>query len=522
MPKPVSKKQYRMMMAVLHGGGKGGAPARGAPPKSVAGKYAGGDGKDLPEQSGRDEGGTWGDKHKSADKGRVDSKRADRKSDKKKKKSKGKARKAELKKSFEEFIKSHGYKGTGCLVVNKDGQLLLGRRTDNGLWSTPGGHVEEGEEFSEAALRELKEETGITGRRPKEIHSGFYRGYDSKTFLVDSYKGRLKDSGEMTDLKFMDVCDIPWDMMVDYARDCISAYVKTKLSKSKDLKEMIAFEELQKNIMRGGKEGVTYEVTHGDALKIVGNGTFRMLREGVEGMGDEDFRELKVDTHTIHIRKHYNDVYSGRIDDGHKMIHQFTNKSLPAVATELMSVFEWYMPEDEGELEAVDEGDLDNDVIHGGLQNLIDKYKQHNIVNIYSEMENIRQEIRQGNAVDLQQVEAKIMGLFDKLEDKLLDHADKHNSLTDEAGAEIDELEHKLMELQRKIEEMGNRPTTVEAVAMSPHNHAQVHSDGYPYLTKPSIEISPHGSIKITFGKDWAQMEQQDFLKDLRAKVVKR
>ena len=522
MPKPVSKKQYRMMMAVLHGKGKGGAPARGAPPKSVAGKYAGkGSDKDLPEQSGRNEGGTWGEGHKAKDKERVDSKREKRKEDKKAKKAKGKERKAKLKKSLEEFIKSHGYKGTGCLVVNGDGQILLGRRTDNGLWSTPGGHVEEGEEFSTAAIRELKEETGLTGRRPREIHSGFYRGYDSKTFLVDSWKGRLKETSEMVDLKFMDICDVPWDMMADYARDAVSEYLKEKLSKSKDLKSMIAFEDLQKNIMRGGKEGVTYELTHGDALKLVGNGTFRMLREAVEDMGEEDFREVKVDNYTLHIRKHHNDVYSGRIEDGHKVVHQFTNKSLPSIAAELMSVFEWYLPEDEGELEIVDDGELDSDVIEGGLQNLIDKYKQHNIVNIYSEMENIREEIRHGNAVDLQQVESKIMTLFDKLEERLLDHADKHNSLAEDASKEIDVLEAKLLELQRKIEDMGDRPTTVRAVAVSPHDHSQVHSSGYPYLTKPTVEISPNGSIKITFGKDWAPMEQQDFLKDLKAKVIK-
>lgn len=498
------------MLAILHG--KSGTSSRGdRVPKSVAGKYAGSSkpSEDTPESKGKSlEGGKWTGEHHAKDKKKVDEKRAERKKKKK-----------ELKKAVEEFVKSRGYKGAGCIVVNKDGQILLGRRSDNGLWCTPGGHVDEGESFEQAALRELKEETGISAKSATKLHDGFYRGYTTQSFLVKSFRGKLKSNGEMLDLKFMNVQDIPWDTVVDYAKDCLSAYISEQLVKSSSLKFMIAQEELTKNMIRGGKEGVTYEITHGDALRVVGNGTFRMLREATKDMGDEDFREVGVDHYTLHIRKHLNDVYSGRIEDGHKVIHQFTNKSLPSVAAELMSVFEWYLPEDEGELEIAD--DIDDDVIEGGLQQLIDKYKQHNIVNIYTEMENIREEIRHGSAVDLQQVEAKMMKLFDKLEDSLLHHADKHNQLAEDAGKEIDELEAKLMGLQRKIEELGDRPKVVQAYSTGGVNHSQVHSDAYPYLSKPSVVISPCGKISITFAKDWTPMETEDFLKDLKAKVVK-
>lgn len=60
--------------------------------------------------------------------------------------------------------------GVGVFVIrhfqNEDAvpEILLSQRKSNyglGQWSLPGGHVEEGEEPTEACVRELKEETGL-------------------------------------------------------------------------------------------------------------------------------------------------------------------------------------------------------------------------------------------------------------------------------------------------------------------------------------------------------------------------
>jgi len=49
-------------------------------------------------------------------------------------------------------------------VVVRDGRVLLVRRAkhpDRGLWGFPGGRIEPGETTADAALRELREETGV-------------------------------------------------------------------------------------------------------------------------------------------------------------------------------------------------------------------------------------------------------------------------------------------------------------------------------------------------------------------------
>lgn len=48
-----------------------------------------------------------------------------------------------------------------AVVADPGGRLLLQRRTDNQLWSVPGGAVELGESVLDALRREVLEETGL-------------------------------------------------------------------------------------------------------------------------------------------------------------------------------------------------------------------------------------------------------------------------------------------------------------------------------------------------------------------------
>lgn len=52
--------------------------------------------------------------------------------------------------------------GVGVFILDGEGKVLLEKRSDCGLWCLPGGAVEPGETVEQAALREVKEETGLT------------------------------------------------------------------------------------------------------------------------------------------------------------------------------------------------------------------------------------------------------------------------------------------------------------------------------------------------------------------------
>ena len=50
------------------------------------------------------------------------------------------------------------------VIIQRDGKVLLQRRSDNGEWGLIGGLLEINETYEEAALREVREETGLEVR----------------------------------------------------------------------------------------------------------------------------------------------------------------------------------------------------------------------------------------------------------------------------------------------------------------------------------------------------------------------
>jgi 8-oxo-dGTP pyrophosphatase MutT (NUDIX family) len=114
--------------------------------------------------------------------------------------------------------------GAGVLLL-RDGQVLLQRRKDNGLWGFPGGSLEPGESLEEAAIRETYEETGLVIERLTlfSVYSGkdqFYvypngdQIYDvCVAFWSKEFHGELKaEAEEVTELQYFDIHHYPVDL----------------------------------------------------------------------------------------------------------------------------------------------------------------------------------------------------------------------------------------------------------------------------------------------------------------------
>ncbi|MPQ43304.1 NUDIX hydrolase [Clostridium tarantellae] len=110
----------------------------------------------------------------------------------------------------------------GVIIVNKQGKILLQKRTDNLKWGLPGGSLELGESFEEAAIREVFEEVNLNVKNlelfnvysGKECHNIYPNGDEiynaSAIFVTGSYDGILKlDKEESKDAIFFLKEDIP-------------------------------------------------------------------------------------------------------------------------------------------------------------------------------------------------------------------------------------------------------------------------------------------------------------------------
>ena len=84
--------------------------------------------------------------------------------------------------------------GVGIAVLNKENKIFVAKRIDNpaDFWQMPQGGIDEGENYFDAALRELKEETSIKSvELVKEISK--YTTYDLPDRLLGIiWKGKYK------------------------------------------------------------------------------------------------------------------------------------------------------------------------------------------------------------------------------------------------------------------------------------------------------------------------------------------
>ncbi len=125
------------------------------------------------------------------------------------------------------------------IVTNSKGEILLQKRSDNNMWGLPGGALELGESYEEAAYREVLEETGykveiksMIGVFSKYFHT-YPNGDEAQTISVAFEATILEDEkhetvdGETLDLKFVDPRKVPPLFNKKY-NDIIDKYLLSK------------------------------------------------------------------------------------------------------------------------------------------------------------------------------------------------------------------------------------------------------------------------------------------------------
>ncbi|MCP4954022.1 nucleotide triphosphate diphosphatase NUDT15 [Photobacterium aquimaris] len=100
--------------------------------------------------------------------------------------------------------------GIGIIIINQQGQILIGKRKNSHApyYSIPGGHMELGETFSQCAIREVEEETGLTIDEPQVIAvtNNLATYHESGKHYISVALLATKFSGELT-LKEPDKCE---------------------------------------------------------------------------------------------------------------------------------------------------------------------------------------------------------------------------------------------------------------------------------------------------------------------------
>ena len=121
-----------------------------------------------------------------------------------------------------------------CMIREGDRVLLQDRRDPD--WpgaAFPGGHVEEGESFTDAVIREVREETGLAISAPRlaGIKDWYAEGrrYVVLLYCADQFTGSLCASEE-GEVRWVSLEDLPKETLAADMDDMLRVFLEADLS----------------------------------------------------------------------------------------------------------------------------------------------------------------------------------------------------------------------------------------------------------------------------------------------------
>ena len=126
-----------------------------------------------------------------------------------------------------------------CMILQQGNKILLGLRQNtgfmNGYWGLPGGHVEAHETFTQAILREAKEELGIVLEKPHVVHV-MQHNREGQPERIHVFFHATKWQGEITNpepqfcagLEWFDLDHLP-EKLIPYMKDAVENFRKGEM-----------------------------------------------------------------------------------------------------------------------------------------------------------------------------------------------------------------------------------------------------------------------------------------------------
>ncbi|WP_318616876.1 NUDIX hydrolase [Sporosarcina sp. YIM B06819] len=143
--------------------------------------------------------------------------------------------------------------GAAGLVVNSEGQWLVVRKTYGGLqgkWSIPAGFVDGNETADDAAIREVKEETGIDSRLEGMIgfRTGVLNGEISDNMAIFLLRPTSEDQ-----------------LLIPQLREISEAVWKSPLELKQDKDSSLMILEMAEKVIESGLDEIV-DITPGDSF----------------------------------------------------------------------------------------------------------------------------------------------------------------------------------------------------------------------------------------------------------------